>query len=199
MVDGASFGPTPPAWAASGLTPTVLLGSIRYFSRLHDAEKLRFNAVLSLPVTARALDESLGAAAALSRPTAALPPLNILVVDDNAVNRRVLSALLRNLGCQTDTAAGGREALAALLHQSYDVIFMDCQMPEMNGYETAAEIRRRPGTPSSVPICGVSASSDPDIHRLCLDAGMNAFLPKPVTHATLRAVLLRLVPASTPS
>jgi signal transduction histidine kinase/ActR/RegA family two-component response regulator len=199
MLDGASFGPTPPAWASSGLTPTVLLGSIRYFSRLHDAEKLRFNAVLSLPVTARALDESLGAAAAVHRPVAALPPLNVLVVDDNAVNRRVLSALLRNLGCQTDTAAGGREALAALLHQSYDIIFMDCQMPEMNGYETVAEIRRRPGPAAIVPICGVSASLDPDIRRLCLAAGMNEFLPKPVTQATLRAVLLRLAPAPTPS
>jgi CheY-like chemotaxis protein len=106
--------------------------------------------------------------------------LRVLVVEDNVVNQRVAIRMLERLGLQADVAAHGREALEMLALVPYDVIFMDCQMPEMDGYEAAAEIRRREGQNPRVTIIAMTADVLKGSRERCLKAGMNTFISKPV-------------------
>jgi signal transduction histidine kinase/CheY-like chemotaxis protein len=106
--------------------------------------------------------------------------LRVLVVEDNAVNQRVAIRMLERLGLSADVAGNGREALAMALLAPYDVIFMDCQMPEMDGYESAAEIRRREGPNQRVTIIAMTADVLKGSRERCLEAGMNSFISKPV-------------------
>jgi len=106
--------------------------------------------------------------------------LRVLVVEDNAVNQRVAIRMLERLGLRADVAGNGREALEMALLAPYDVIFMDCQMPEMDGYESAAEIRRREGPNQRVTIIAMTADVLKGSRERCLEAGMNSFISKPV-------------------
>jgi len=81
---------------------------------------------------------------------------------------------------------------------SYDVIFMDCQMPEMNGYEAASEIRRRNGTNQRAAIIAMTANASVACRDMCLAAGMDDFIAKPVRLEDLRTALARAVPSNTP-
>ncbi len=115
------------------------------------------------------------------------PRLHVLVTDDNAVNQKVAQRMLEKLGCRVDIAANGLEAVAASRKIPYDLIFMDCQMPVMDGFETTAEIRR--GETRRTPIVAMTAHAMKSARRKCLQAGMDDFLAKPVTAAQLRGVL----------
>jgi signal transduction histidine kinase/CheY-like chemotaxis protein len=106
--------------------------------------------------------------------------LRLLVVEDNVVNQRVAFRMLERLGLRADVAGNGREALEMLGLLPYDVIFMDCQMPEMDGYEATAEIRRRQGPNQHVTIIAMTADVLKGSRERCLDAGMNSFISKPV-------------------
>ncbi len=113
----------------------------------------------------------------------------ILVVEDNPVNQKVEKALLQKLGVRADLAANGREALDMLRLSTYDLIFMDCQMPEMNGYEATAAIRQLDGPVSEVPIIAMTADAIEGSQDRCFAAGMNGFVAKPVRIDDLLAVL----------
>ncbi len=104
----------------------------------------------------------------------------ILVAEDNQVNQMVAKYMLQKLGCSVDTAATGKEVLALLEEKGYDLIFMDCQMPEMDGYETTAEIRRQEKTFGKIPIVAMTANAMAGDRKKCLDVGMNDYLSKPV-------------------
>jgi CheY-like chemotaxis protein len=190
FVDGAVFGPTPPPWC-NPKTITVLLGGMNYLRSLSESQKSQFDDVLPLPVPARSLREILHPVSVRSSPLPLPSRLHVLVVDDNAVNRRVLTALLEKLGCHVDTARNGREAVDAFVRDRYAAILMDCQMPVMNGYEAAAEIRRHPAG-KDLAICGISASTDAETRDRCHASGMNEYLPKPVTLENLHDLLTRI-------
>jgi CheY-like chemotaxis protein len=106
--------------------------------------------------------------------------IRVLVVEDNIVNQKVASRLLERLGLRADVAGNGREALEMLDMMPYDLIFMDCQMPEMNGYEATAEIRRREGKNRRVPIVAMTAEATLTCKDQCLAAGMDSYVSKPV-------------------
>ena len=124
--------------------------------------------------------------------------LRVLVVEDNEINREVVVGMLEVLGCSAWVARDGREACAAFPVRPYDVVLMDCQMPEMDGFEATREIRsieaRRGSRP--VPVVALTANALQGDRERCIEAGMDEFLSKPFLLAQLRDVLFRSVPAA---
>jgi two-component system, sensor histidine kinase and response regulator len=172
------------------------------------------SAVLHKPVKSRSLNDTL--AKVLGRhPVGPLPlasppvpapasqerrGLRVLVAEDNEVNRKLITIFLGKSGHQADFAGNGREAVAALATTPYDLVLMDVQMPEMDGFEATAQIRRREReTGGRVPIVALTAHATDADRARCLEAGMDDFLAKPVSPATLNVVIERLVLAPAPS
>lgn len=131
-----------------------------------------------------------------------LQPANeipILVVEDNAVNQKVASLLLRKLGYSPNVVENGRLAIEAATHHKWAIILMDCQMPEMNGFEATAEIRKiESHTKSHTPIIAITAQAYADDKDKCLAAGMDDYISKPVTMEKLNAVLQHWLTKPTP-
>lgn len=117
-------------------------------------------------------------------------PLHVLVADDNEVNQVVACKFLQKLGCQVEVARTGREAVEAIGRTTYDVILMDCEMPEVDGYEATREIRRREeGMSARLPIMALTGHTSDEEMQKCLQAGMDRVVAKPVTLSVLRAHL----------
>jgi signal transduction histidine kinase/DNA-binding response OmpR family regulator len=117
--------------------------------------------------------------------------MRILVAEDNLVNQRVTTHLLRKLGAQVRCVGTGVEALQALREGAYDVVLMDCQMPEMDGYEATRRIREGVGGTlnSAIPIIALTAHALASDRDKCIAAGMNDYVSKPIDAARLQAAL----------
>jgi CheY-like chemotaxis protein len=110
-----------------------------------------------------------------------------LVVEDNDFNQRLISHTLSGIGCQVESVSNGMDALAKLGLSDYDVILMDCHMPGLDGFDTAREIRRLERGKQRVPIIAVTAGGVGETRSACLAAGMDDYVAKPFSLATLRA------------
>ena len=123
----------------------------------------------------------------------------LLVVEDNVVNQRVLEAMLAKRGFGVDTAGNGREALSMLAAGDYGLVFMDCQMPELDGYEATGAIRAgEEGRDEHLPVVAMSAHALKGDRERCLAAGMDDYLSKPLRPHELDAVLERWLGAAAP-
>lgn len=113
----------------------------------------------------------------------------LLLVEDNPINQKVARLVLDKLGYQVDVANNGFEALDAVDSVRYDLILMDCIMPEMDGFEATRRLRSAGGRAAEVPIIAMTANAFEDDRKACLAAGMNDFLSKPVRQSELAAKL----------
>jgi len=129
----------------------------------------------------------------ISAPSLTKKPTRILLAEDNIINQKVAVGLLNNIGYSADVANNGLEVLAALDLRPYDLILMDCQMPELDGYETTARIRGRADV-KGIRIIAMTANAMRGESEKCLEAGMDDYLSKPVRLETLRDMLARWMP-----
>ena len=131
----------------------------------------------------------------------ALPahPLRILIAEDNAINQIVTLKQLAKLGYEADVVENGVEVLRAMERKEYDLILMDCQMPELDGFETSREIRRREGDGPHVRIVALTASAMQGTREQCIEAGMDGFIAKPVVLEQLNAILSSTAGPSAPA
>ena len=117
--------------------------------------------------------------------------LNVLVVEDNSINQQVAVGLLGKLGCRVELANDGREAFSLLQRSHYDLVFMDLQMPHMDGIAATKAIRAVLTDKADIPIIAMTANAMPDDRAICLAAGMNDYMAKPIRLAGLLDVLER--------
>ncbi len=153
---------------------------------------------LARPVRFRELRAALARAsepARASPPAAEMPRARVLVTDDSPVNRRMLLALLERLGCDAHAVEGGAQAIAAMASGAYDLILMDCDMPEMDGYATTAAIRDLEQGRRRTPIIAVTANTLDGARDRCLAAGMDDHLGKPVRPGVLHQAVARWAPS----
>jgi CheY-like chemotaxis protein len=122
--------------------------------------------------------------------------LRILVAEDNEINQKVIARMLKKLGHDVDVVCNGREAVEACGRGGYDVVLMDCQMPEMDGYVATGLIRQQPGRHGRVPIVALTADASTADRDRCLAAGMDDFLGKPVRPRDLTEAIRRWTPVT---
>ena len=183
-----------PTFAAPGL---VLLTSGSE-DRTDEARRAGIAARLSKPVHLSQLHSTLvevlgvtRALAAEAEPEQAPAPSrgHLLVVEDNALNQLVAVGILEHLGYTCDVADNGRSALRALARSRFDAVLMDCQMPEMDGYQATIELRRREGNVRRTPVIAMTAGVSGEEQARCFRVGMDDFVAKPVTPENLDAAL----------
>ncbi|MEC4675032.1 MAG: response regulator, partial [Nitrospirota bacterium] len=132
--------------------------------------------------------------------------VKLLLAEDNLVNQKVAVRMLERMGLRPDVVSNGKEVLTAWEHGFYDLILMDCQMPEMDGFEATDEIRKREASAGSggslpqrrhIPIIAMTANAMKGDRERCLEAGMDDYLAKPVKPKMLEEVVSRWLPSST--
>jgi two-component system, sensor histidine kinase and response regulator len=177
---------------------TVILSSGSFGQSQFDG--MSVSAVLKKPARQSAIRDAIADAFAGTTPQLAPTPpkqsgaadsgLLVLIAEDNAINCTVIEALLGKLGLQTAVAHNGREAIEMAAGHDYDAIFMDCLMPEADGFEATQEIRRVENG-RHVPIIAMTALSMPGDRERCLAAGMDDYLSKPIRRVALDAAVYR--------
>ena len=216
VMDGAELVRAIKADAGLAALKIIMLSSLDASAQLHQVTALGVEYCLTKPVRALELRHcieavggcgpSLAPALPVSPARPAMPdtaaagqaPLRMLLVEDNAINQEIALAMLEDSGYDATPADNGRRALALWERYPFDVILMDCQMPEMDGFEATRRVRRMEAQQGRdrTPIIAVTANAILGDRELCLEAGMDDYLAKPYTRAALLAVLARWRPAS---
>ena len=119
----------------------------------------------------------------------------VLVAEDSQINQIVAARSLERCGCRVEVVGDGREALKALEARRYDAVLMDCQMPDMDGYQATEELRRRETGARRTPVIAMTAHAMDGDRERCLDAGMDDYISKPMRHTALVAALVRWIPS----
>ena len=153
----------------------------------------RFTLALRLPATTLPLVELPAQQAAIQLQG------RILVVEDHPVNQKMLAHQLREMGLQYAVAASGAQALDMLEKETFDLVLMDWQMPEMDGLDATRQIRRLPTDVRHIPVVALTANANADFREVCLTAGANDYLSKPYTEAALAALLKQWLPQAGPA
>jgi CheY-like chemotaxis protein len=122
----------------------------------------------------------------------------LLLAEDNLINQKVAVAILTTAGYSVDAVLNGAEAVRAVAEQPYDAILMDCQMPELNGYEATHAIRAQAGPGGRTPIIAMTAGARREDQERCLAEGMDSYLSKPVSKDTLLSLVARSVTTDRP-
>jgi len=151
----------------------------------------RFTLALNLPTTTLPLVE-------LPAPESIQFQGRILVVEDHPVNQKVLAQQLHEMGLQYAVAANGTQALDLLARDSFDLVLMDWQMPEMDGLEATRKIRQLPTDTRHIPIIALTANASAGFREACMAAGANDYLSKPYSEAALAALLMQWLPQPRP-
>ncbi len=195
-------------------TRLVLLTSMALRGPANDASVLGFAGSVPKPIRASALFDCLAtimgrkegttsaAGSGVSRATGrtltndrTVGRSRILVAEDNQINQQVAMGLLEQFGHHVDLVGNGREAVDAVLRLPYDLVFMDCQMPEMDGFEATAEIRRRERNGNRLPIVALTANAMQGDRERCYAAGMDDYVSKPISRDKLAEALARWLDA----
>jgi CheY-like chemotaxis protein len=156
------------------------------FRKVSPAEQLAALVVATAPAAPSRRAAAVQAPAEEHPRHGAKPPARILLVEDNLLNQKLTKTLLEKAGYQVDVAENGKQALAAVQTTSFDLILMDCQMPEMDGYETTQAIRRQERSGHHVPIIALTAHAMAGDREKCLEAGMDDYVSKPTNTTDLR-------------
>ncbi|MCK7499164.1 MAG: response regulator [Comamonadaceae bacterium] len=194
--------------------PLVMLSSLDCQCRRPRSRALaQIDYYLTKPVRQSDLYDAIATAMSLRRIAASDSPAQavaagpeqlvgrVLVAEDNPVNQQVAAAMLESLGVAYGTADNGLAALEQVSRESFDLVLMDCQMPEMDGFEATGEIRRRQREGRlrrTLPVVALTANAVEGDRERCIAAGMDDYLSKPFTRDQLAAVLARWLPAQGP-
>jgi CheY-like chemotaxis protein len=192
-------------------TPIVMMSSVLGRVAAEDSEALNIAATLTKPVHQSELLNCLTSLLCGTSVLKALTPLpepvltverlqgRVLIVEDNPVNQTVARGLLEQLGCETASAYSGREAVDLVRAESFDIVLMDCQMPEMDGFTATGAIRdwEAQRGRERLPIVALTANALAGYRERCMAAGMDDYLAKPFTLSQLRDVIVRHMRADT--
>lgn len=208
-VDGSQLGQLINEDPAIHSTRAVLLTSSGQPGESVHFSRMGFAAYLLKPVSQNDLVDTLMIVVGAARDDRDAPPrpivtqqellamrarekrIRVLLAEDNLVNQKVGVKLLEKIGCTVEVAANGKEAVRAWESGHFDVIFMDCQMPELDGYEATRQIRSRESTSHRTPIIALTAHAMKGADEECRAAGMNDYLTKPIDSELLKACIAR--------
>jgi two-component system, sensor histidine kinase and response regulator len=195
-------------------TPLVMLTSTLFSGEADEAKQMGFAAYITKPIRKSDLYQRLIQALQGENTTPELPAAKhasvfstdpkfqakILIADDNQINQEVVGLMLQKLGCRVDIANNGKEALLAVAKTPYDLVMMDCMMPELDGYEATSAIRRlqRSGELAKFPVVAITANAIEGDRDKCIAAGMDDYLAKPFKFADLKRILENWLPIKTP-
>jgi PAS domain S-box-containing protein len=212
-IDGATLAAAIKADAALSETLLIMLTSVGHLVEVRNMEGSAVDASLVKPVRQWQLLNAISTTwskrlgldappeAAVERPSPAMifegRGIRVLLVEDNVVNQKVAARMLERLGLRPDVAADGREAVAMFQMAWYDIILMDCQMPEMDGYAASEMIRRLERGERRVAIVAMTAEAIGDARDRCLAAGMDDYIAKPVKLDSLAESLRKWAPKPT--
>jgi two-component system sensor histidine kinase/response regulator len=190
VTDDGGFGVPIVLMAGAGTDPTLAGTAPANVSLSKPIHKEDLHKCLLVALGVPGADGSTDEAAAMRPPlSSAAITGRLLLAEDNLINQKVVLAMLSGAGYQVDTVLDGAAAVEAATARHYDAILMDCQMPEMNGYEATAAIRAREASHAHTPIIALTAGAGHEERDRCLSEGMDAYLSKPVNKVALVALV----------